>query len=363
MKTKIKLLLPLIPILLLGLLIHTTGVSAKTVIPGIDIVSVVPGEVVTIQTINFPPNLDFDVVIGPYGKYGLTGYKVATTNSGQGGAFTATYNIPTDYKTSARLAIRLTNQSKGYYAYNWFENVVPTPAPTSIQKTPIPGYSGTPSIKIQSVESGRFVGVEGTNFPPNAELTVRMHVLGTRGVNGYKAGTVKAGDTGLFTSKFSIPSELGRLFMIAIRVEDEASGYYAYNWFFNLTYPTISSQPSTEPTAQAGKTDSAPAQTATPAYQGFPTLEITAVEMGKKVTLNAANLPAGKSFDVYLGSLKQMTGGGTKVASLQSTDEGKATLTVEIPPELSNLWQLSVRIISPDSGYYAYNWFYNQTYP
>ena len=87
------------------------------------------------------------------------------------------------------------------------------------------------------------------------------------------------------------------------------------------------------------------------------------MEKGKKVTLAADNLPAGKSFDVYLGSLKQMTGGGIKVTSLQSTEEGQATLTVEIPPELSSLWQLSVRIISPDSGYYAYNWFYNQTYP
>ncbi len=363
MKTKIKLLIPLITILLLAVPFNAASVSAKTVIPGIDIVSVVPGEVVTIQTSNFPANLDFDVVIGPYGKYGLTGYKVATTNSGQGGAFTATYNIPADYKTAARLAIRLTNQSKGYYAYNWFENVAPTPAPTAVQKTPIPGYSGTPSIKIQSVESGQFVGVEGVNFPPNANLTVRMHVIGTRGVNGYKAGTVKAGDTGVFTSKFSIPSELGRLFMIAIRVEDEASGYYAYNWFFNLTSPTVSVQPTAETTAQAGKTDAGAAVTATPAYEGFPTLEITAVEKGKKVTLAADNLPAGKSFDVYLGSLKQMTGGGIKVTSLQSTDEGKATLTVEIPPELSSLWQLSVRIISPDSGYYAYNWFYNQTYP
>jgi hypothetical protein len=362
MKIKLSLLIPVLTILALAVPFSTASVSAKT-IPGISIVSVVPGQVVTIQTSNFPANLDFDVVIGPYGKYGLTGYKVATTNSGSGGAFTATYNIPADYKNAARLAIRLTNQSKGYYAYNWFENVVPTPAPTAIMKTPIPGYKGTPSIKIQSVVSGQFVGVEGTNFPPNAELNVRMHVIGTRGKNGYLAGTVKAGDTGQFTAKFSIPTEVAGLFMIAIRVEDPASGYYGYNWFFNTNTPLIGAGSAPDETDAAGKTGGSPAVTATPAYAGFPTLEITAVEMGKKVTLAAANLPAGKTFEVYLGTLNQMTGGGMKVATMAASSDGTATLTVEIPPEFSSLWKISVRIIDNETGYYAYNWFYNQTYP
>ena len=55
------------------------------------------------------------------GTLGLGGVIVATTNSGAGGAFTATYTIPDALKGSQRIAIRM-DSNMGYFAYNWFWN-------------------------------------------------------------------------------------------------------------------------------------------------------------------------------------------------------------------------------------------------
>jgi len=76
---------------------------------------------VTIQTANFPPSQDFVVTMGPIGSLGVGGIVVASTNSGAGGAFTATYNIPAQLAGTAQIAIRLQSAS-GYYAFNWFWN-------------------------------------------------------------------------------------------------------------------------------------------------------------------------------------------------------------------------------------------------
>jgi len=76
---------------------------------------------VTVLTANFPPNQDFVVTMGPLNSLGLGGIVVATTNSGAGGAFTATYNIPASLVGTAQISIRM-QSAAGYYAFNWFWN-------------------------------------------------------------------------------------------------------------------------------------------------------------------------------------------------------------------------------------------------
>lgn len=358
-------------LIVIALPISAAMATNKGTIPSISIVSVVPGAVVTVETRNFPENLDFDVTIGPYGSYGITGEKVTTTNSGKGGTFTATYNIPAAYKNSARLAIRLQNPTKGYYAYNWFENMLPTPAATTVAAgtTSVPGYKGFPSFTIVQVEGDKSVNVDAKNFPPKADVEVTMNIVGTKAAGGYKVTTLNTGDDGAFTAMFDIPKELAGVYMISVSITDPKSGYFGYNWFFNKTYPVKEPPTSTPaPTAEAGVTPAAGATESTPlptveAYLGNPVIEITAVEKGVKVTIQATNLPKNENFDVFLGDRSSMASGGTKVASLQSGDKGTATATYDIPSDLATLDQISVRLVSTTSGYYGYNWFYNQTYP
>jgi len=54
-------------------------------------------------THNFPVGLDYTVRMGEYGTKAINGIEVATTNSGSGGSFEVTYNIPDELKATRRL--------------------------------------------------------------------------------------------------------------------------------------------------------------------------------------------------------------------------------------------------------------------
>lgn len=90
-------------------------------IPTFIIASVVSDQSVTIRTANFPANQRFDILMGAYGTKGINGTYVTSAQSGNGGSFTATYQIPANLRGADRIAIRLQSPS-GYYSYNWFFN-------------------------------------------------------------------------------------------------------------------------------------------------------------------------------------------------------------------------------------------------
>ena len=62
---------------------------------------------VTIRTNNFPADRTFIVMMGKYGTLGIGGIEVATTDSGAGGSFEATYTIPAELLGQSRIAVRL----------------------------------------------------------------------------------------------------------------------------------------------------------------------------------------------------------------------------------------------------------------
>jgi hypothetical protein len=215
-------------------------------IPTFSIASVVAGSTVTIQTANFPAGMDFNVYIGQYGTLGIGGIQVATTSSGSGGSFSATYTIPDALKSAGRLAIRL-QSGTGYYAYNWFDNYTwgatggaytATPSSsTSATSTPVPAtggpiYSGIPTFSISSVTRDSTVTIQANNFPAGQDFTVKMGPYGTLGVGGTVVGTTNTGSGGSFSATYTIPDNLKGSDRIAIRLES-SSGYFAFNWFWN----------------------------------------------------------------------------------------------------------------------------------
>lgn len=98
-----------------------SGSTRTSQIPTIEILSVDRDKRVTIQAENFPAQTTFSVTMGRYGTKGIGGFEVATTESGSGGSFTATYQIPYALRGHDQIAIRLQSAS-GYYSYNWFYN-------------------------------------------------------------------------------------------------------------------------------------------------------------------------------------------------------------------------------------------------
>lgn len=102
-----------------------TGVNqpapGRKPIPTISILEVVKDSSVTIQTSNYPANIDFKVRMNVMGTQGVNGFVVDTINSRKGGSFTVTFDIPPKLHGEKKIAIRLESK-EGYYSYNWFEN-------------------------------------------------------------------------------------------------------------------------------------------------------------------------------------------------------------------------------------------------
>jgi hypothetical protein len=96
--------------------------TSYTGIPTFMISSVVKDTSVTISAVNFPPSQTFTVRMGAFGTMAVGGTVVTTYDSGAGGNFSATYNIPASLAGSAKIAIRLESGTGYYYSYNWFYN-------------------------------------------------------------------------------------------------------------------------------------------------------------------------------------------------------------------------------------------------
>jgi len=197
-------------------------------IPTFSIKSVVKGEDVTITTYNFPKNVEFTVLMGKMWTRGINGIEVATLNSGEGGSFEATFDIPAELANEERIAIRLEGTG-GYYAYNWFWNNTASTPPAE----PVDGYSGYPYFFITAVEKDTTVSFKAYNLPKDTDFAVLMGKMWTMGINGIEVTTLNSGEGGTLEATFAIPAELAGEQRIAIRLQGEV--YYAYNWFWNNT--------------------------------------------------------------------------------------------------------------------------------
>lgn len=348
---------PFVCLVVLTMILVSSGLSqgsaeAGSIIPTITILSVTRDASVTIRTANFPAGDTFHVLMGKLGTRGVSGVKVASITSGGGGAFEATFNIPDSLKGLYQIAIRLESPTSGYYSYNWFFNNTtgddqPEPPPAF---TPLPPVM-YPTFSITSVERDKDVTIRTKNLPANDEFNVRMGAMGTRAINGILITKITSGQGGTQDLIFQIPSELHGAYQIAIRLESPTSGYYSYNWFYNNT--------TTLPTD-----DTSDAGTVTPLPPGIiPTFSITKVEENTAVTIKTANFPANDTFQVLMGLMGTRGINGYRVASVNSGSGGVLELTFSIPAPLANSHQIAIRLESPISGYYSYNWFYNNTYP
>jgi hypothetical protein len=322
--------------------------SASTLHPFFNILDVVKDNTVTIQVFNFPANDTFRVTMGAFGTLGIGGVVVGSTDSGAGGSFTATYTIPSSLAGAERIAIRLQSPTSGFFAYNWFWNNPSAPPST----TPIPGYSGFPTFSIESVVKDQSVTIMAHNFPPNDTFDVTMGKFGTLGIGGVAIGSTNSGAGGSFEVTYTIPSALVGLSRIAIRLQSPTTGFFAYNWFFNNT---ATATPSPQPTPTATPTP--------PGYSGFPTFSISAVVRDQTVTITGLNFPPNDSFTVLMGTFGTRGIGGTNVGSTATGAGGSLSATYNIPASLAGKTRIAIRLQSPTSGYFAYNWFWNSTTP
>jgi len=104
-----------------------------------------------------------------------------------------------------------------------------------------------------------------------------------------------------------------------------------------------------------------PASASTP-EKFYPTFSIAGVVQDVSVTITTYNLPAYDGFNVLMNTMGTKGLHGIHVASISSGAGGVQTYTFNIPAALRGLYQIAIRLQSnTGSGYYAYNWFYNNT--
>jgi hypothetical protein len=321
--------------------------SGPKVIPTFVITAVARDQYVEIQTDNFPAKDHFIITMGPMGSKGVGGIVIGTTYSGPGGRFTMKYDIPPALYGTHQIAIRLESPTSGYYAYNWFYNSTVNAPDAKPPANPPSGYSGYPTFSIASVEKGKSVTITPKNFPPNDSFLVRMNWMGTQGVAGQIVQSVTTNKKGkLSDTTFEIPDFLDVAYQIAIRLESPESGYYAYNWFYNNT------------------TSQTPPDPDKPSYIGYPTFAIAAVVKDTNVKIAPSNFPPDDTFYVKINWMGTRGVGGYLVTTVTTDSKGNLSdLKYPIPDYLKGEYQLSIRLESPYTGYYAYNWFYNNTTP
>jgi hypothetical protein len=348
----------LIIVIFLVSAIHGAGIlpakAQSATIPTISIVSVVGDQSVTIRTHNFPANQTFTARMGAMGTRGVGGIVVGTTQSGAGGSFLVTYDIPASLRGSSQIAIRL-ESPQGYFSYNWFVNTTdqvspsPTPAPGTPRPTP---YQGFPSFSIVSVVRDQSVTIRTNNLPANQTFTARMGPMGTRGVGGTVVGTTQSGEGGSILVTYDIPAALRSSSRISIRM-DSPQGFFAYNWFFNSSTGDIATPVPGTP---------APTPTPGPVYSGIPTFTIVSVVRDTSVNIRTNNFPPNQTFTARMGPMGTRGVGGTVVGTTEAGAGGTLNLTYNIPDNLRGSRQISIRLESP-AGYFAYNWFHNTTAP
>jgi LysM repeat protein len=206
--------------------------------PTFSIVSVVEDTSVQIRTNNLPPNDVFTVKMGRMGTKGVGGVTVGTLNSGSGGTLTAEFNIPEEMRDRRQVAIRIESPTSGFFAYNWFWNATASGTGGGDEPTTPPPSSGTiPTFSITKVVADGTVTIQTKNFPANVQFDVLMGKIGTRGVNGTKVTTISSGTGGSLTLTFDIPAALHDQAQIAIRLQAQSGGWFAYNWFWNNNAP------------------------------------------------------------------------------------------------------------------------------
>ncbi len=237
---------------------HTHTASAQGIgIPTFSIVDVNRDEDVTIKTHDFPAGQTFTVRMGRYGTLGIGGIEVGTFDSGDGGSFQKTFDIPDDLKGQTRIAIRA-DSSQGFFAFNWFwNNTVTVEKKTtssddnSGEKTSsnddekssngeetetttpeVVAFHGIPTFSISAVSRNDTVTIVTNNFPAGQTFTVRMGAYGTLAMGGIEVATTDSGDGGSFTATYNVPDALKGSQRIAIRM-DSSQGFFAFNWFWN----------------------------------------------------------------------------------------------------------------------------------
>ncbi|MCH7480983.1 MAG: hypothetical protein IIC79_06290 [Chloroflexi bacterium] len=326
-----------------------------------------PRKTVTIKVMDYPKFEKYKVTMGEVGGELSPGIPVGLLDGSSGRDFTITFAIPSGLWDDPELFIRLENSFTQNFGYTGFTQTDPW-APVYLG--PSPGFStssgvssgytsGIPFTSILNVVADSEVTLQTFNLPAGKDFIVTMGLIGTRGIGGTVVAIQSSGAGGSLIATYAIPPALAGSDMISIRLQSTSSGHYAYNYFFNSdgNVPVYTS------TTSSGTTTTTSSSVPILPLGLYPTFSVPAVSEDNSVTITTFNLAPADSYMVFIGAYGTLGIGGIMVDTLDAGAGGTMSVTFSIPPEMYGVDRLAIRLESSISGYFAYNWFWNQDYP
>ena len=245
-----------------------------------------------------------------------------------------------------------------YYGVNWLylaqiNNVVPPKYviyPGQVLCIAYGGQNVTPVVNkawtysVVKVEKDTSVRIRTSNFPSNVLFEVSIGRLAGNKYEWIKVADLDSDKGGTFGKTFGIPPQFAGTSQLLVKVTQSKKNVSVKRWFSN-----ISSKYGT-------------GGIYTPSgYSGIPTIWISSVVRNSTVTIQTRNFPPGLKFDVLMGPMGTRGVNGYYVGTIDSGAGGVMTATFNIPVELVGHYRIAIRTQNLASGYFSYNWFYNNT--
>jgi hypothetical protein len=226
--------------------------------------------------------------------------------------------------------------------------------PTYTGYTSSVGAQRTWSFVVTNVDPNVTVSIKTYNFPSNVEFKVKIG----NNVNGQyqwrDVAALDSGNGGSFGADFAIPAEFSGARQLAIRlIQYKKNGKtFMQDQVFNNVAGGSSGGYPPPPVPCYGHP---------PCWGVIPTIWISSVVRDNSVTITTRNWPAGVNFQVLMGPMGTRGVGGYNVGTLYSGAGGTLTATFSIPSQLWGSRQIAIRTQNWPTGYYSYNWFWNNT--
>lgn len=209
------------------------------------------------------------------------------------------------------------------------------------QVTP-PAPTAAWSYSIVKVDKDTSVRIRTSNFPSNVLFEVSIGMLSGNVYQWIKVADLDSDRGGTFTKTFNIPAQFAGSSQLVIRVTQPKKNLSVDRWFSNIT------------TGYGGVYPPS-------GYTGIPTIWIVSVVRNSTVTIQTHNFPAGVKFDVFMGPMGTKGINGYYVGSIDSGSGGTLVATFNIPVQLVGHKRIAIRTQNLPTGYFSYNWFYNNT--
>jgi hypothetical protein len=145
-------------------------------------------------------------------------------------------------------------------------------------------------------------------------------------------------------------------------IAPDKPGTYRGNWKFQDPYGNIFGLTTGNPIwveikVVRDKSDQAKKASSNSAY---PTVQVTDVNRDRRVTITGANFPPNDTLNVFLNTNGTKGIDGILVGTSMTDASGELIDIYTIPAYLRGQTIIAIRLESPTSGYYAYNWFLNE---